>query len=72
MVADMDEGVRTVLEASVPGNHPYLTLARLWVDNTTMLPVKMVIFDPDGAERILITYHAFEMNVALEDALFSM
>jgi len=72
MVADMDEGVRTVLEATIPGNHPYLATARLWVDNATLTPVKLIIFDPEGAERILITYHAFEMNVVLDDALFSM
>ena len=72
MVADMEEGVRTVLEANVPGGHPYLHMARLWVDNETLLPVKMIIFDPDGTERIVITYHAFEMNVVLDDALFSM
>ncbi|MCL2203649.1 MAG: hypothetical protein FWB88_06890 [Defluviitaleaceae bacterium] len=72
MVADMDEGVRTVLEAAVPGNHPYLATARLWVDNQSLQPVKLIIFDPDGAERIIITYHAFEMNVVLDDALFSL
>jgi len=71
-VADMDEGVRTVLEAEVPGNHPYLTMARLWVDNTTLLPVKLIIFDADGAERIVITYHIFEYNVVLEDGLFTV
>jgi len=71
-VADMDEGVRTVLEANVPGNHPYLSLARLWVDNDTLLPVKLVIFDADGAERVVVTYHVFEYNVILEDGLFSV
>jgi outer membrane lipoprotein-sorting protein len=72
MVADMDEGVRTVLEAAIPGNHPYLATARLWVDNETLLPVKLIVFDPEGAERIIITYHAFEMNVVLDDSLFTM
>ena len=71
-VADMDEGVRTVLEASIPGNHPYLSIARLWVDNETMLPVKLVIFDADGAERIVVTYHIFEYNVVLDDGLFTI
>jgi len=71
-VADMDEGVRTVLEANVPGNHPYLSLARLWVDNTTLLPVKLIIFDADGAERVIVTYHVFEYNVVLEDGLFTL
>jgi len=71
-VADMDEGVRTVLEATIPGNHPYLSMARLWVDNSTMLPVKLVIFDADGAERIVVTYHVFEYNVILDDGLFAI
>jgi len=71
-VADMDDGVRTVLEANVPGNHPYLSLARLWVDNTTLLPVKLVIYDADGAERVIVTYHVFEYNVVLEDGLFTL
>ncbi|MCL2215546.1 MAG: hypothetical protein FWB91_00870 [Defluviitaleaceae bacterium] len=71
-VADMDEGVRTVLESTVPGNHPYLSTARLWVDNTTLIPVKLIIFDADGAERIVVTYHVFEYNVELNDALFTL
>ena len=71
-VADMDEGVRTVLEAGIPGNHPYLSMARLWVDNETMLPVKLVIFDADGAERIIVTYHIFEYNIVLDDGLFTI
>jgi len=71
-VADMDEGVRTVLEAVVPGSHPYLATSRLWVDNTTFLPVKLIIFDQDGAERIIVTYHVFEYNIPLDDALFTL
>jgi outer membrane lipoprotein-sorting protein len=72
MVADMEEGIRTVLEAAVPGNHPYLAIARLWIDNATLQPVQLIIYDPQGAERIIVTYHVFEMNVILDDALFSM
>ena len=71
-VADMDEGIRTVFEAVVPGGHPYLSKQRLWVDNNTLLPVKMIIFDQDEAERIVITYHVFEHNIELDDALFTL
>ena len=71
-VSDMEEGVRTVLEAAVPGDHPYLATARLWVDNTTLVPVKLVISDSDGAERIIVTYQIFEKNVHLDDALFTI
>ena len=71
-VAAMDEGVRTVLEATVPGNHHYLAISRLWVDNETLLPVKLVISDQDGADRIVVTYHVFEHNIPLDDALFTI
>jgi len=71
-VTDMDEGVRTVLEATIPGNHPYLAIARLWVDNETLLPVKLVIFDADNSERVIVTYHVFEYNVVLDDGLFTI
>ena len=71
-VADMEAGVRTVFEAAVPGNHPYLSTQKLWVDNSTHLPVKLIIFDPDGGERIVVTYHVFEYNIELEDALFTL
>jgi len=71
-VSDMEEGVRTVLEAIVPGEHPYLSTARLWVDNDTLVPVRLVIFDRDGAERIIVTYHVFEKNMPLNDALFTL
>jgi outer membrane lipoprotein-sorting protein len=71
-VSDMEEGVRTVLEATLPGEHPYLSTARLWVDNESLVPVKLIIFDRDGAERIIVTYHVFEKNVELNDALFTL
>jgi len=71
-VSDMEEGVRTVLEATLPGEHQYLSTARLWVDNETLVPVKLIIFDRDGAERILVTYHIFEKNVNLDEGLFSL
>ncbi|MCL2357216.1 MAG: hypothetical protein FWC70_08695 [Defluviitaleaceae bacterium] len=71
-VSDMGDGVRTVLEATVPGEHPYLSTARLWVDNATLNPVKLVIFDRDGAERIIVTYHVFERNAELADTLFTL
>ncbi|MCL2224665.1 MAG: hypothetical protein FWB96_06835 [Defluviitaleaceae bacterium] len=71
-VSDMEEGIRTVLEADVPGDHPYLSVAKLWVDNETLLPVQLIIFDCDGAERIVVTYHVFEKNVELNDELFTL
>jgi outer membrane lipoprotein-sorting protein len=71
-VANLGEGQFTVLEATIPGGHPYLATQKLWVNNDTLLPEKMVIFDPNGTERVVVTYHAFEYNVDLDDSLFTV
>jgi len=62
----------TVLEALIPGSHPYLASEKLWIDNKTLKPVKLVVYDPQGSERIIVTYKTFEYNVALEDSEFSV
>ncbi len=71
-VANMEEGQRTVLEATIPGSHPYLASEKLWVDNETLAPVQLIVYDPDGAERIVITYNSFEYNVELDNSLFTI
>ncbi|MCL2399968.1 MAG: hypothetical protein FWC91_09560 [Defluviitaleaceae bacterium] len=71
-VTNMDEGQYTVLEAVIPGSHPYLATQKLWVSNETLLPAKMIIFDPDGSERVIVTYHSFEYNVELDNRLFTV
>jgi len=71
-VANMDESVCTVLEATIPGEHAYLRTEKLWVDNKTLQPVRLAIYDPDGGERILVSYRSFEYNKVLDDSLFTV
>jgi outer membrane lipoprotein-sorting protein len=71
-VANMEESQCTILEATIPGNHPYLATQKLWVDNESLKPIQMIIYDPDGAERIIITYQAIEYNVELDNSLFTI
>jgi len=70
-VGNFGEGKCTVLEAIVPGEHPYLSSEKLWVDNETLKPVKLCIYDPDGSERIMVTFNTFDYNVEFDDKLFS-
>ena len=70
--ANMGEGEYTVLEASIPGSHPYLSTQKLWVSNDTLLPAKLVIFDQSGTERVIVTYKNFEYNIELDNALFTV
>ena len=71
-VTNIDESQFTVLEATIPGEHPYLATQSLWICNETLLPTKLVVFDPNGVERVIVTYHNFEYNVELGDALFTV
>ena len=69
-VGDFEEGRATIFEASISGAHPYMATQKLWVDNETLKPLQLIIYDPDGTERIVVTYISFEHNVELSDSLF--
>ncbi|MCL2874373.1 MAG: hypothetical protein FWE29_05505 [Defluviitaleaceae bacterium] len=69
-VGSFDNGKCTVLEVSLPGEHPYLATAKLWVDNKDLVPVKLVIYDSEGGERIVVIYENFEYNVELANDIF--
>ncbi|MCL2461659.1 MAG: hypothetical protein FWF44_03270 [Defluviitaleaceae bacterium] len=71
-VANIASEQCTVLEAAIPGNHPYLATEKLWVDNTTLKPVQLVIYDQQSSERIIVTYKTFEYNIQLDDSLFKL
>lgn len=70
-VGNFGDGRATVLETAIPGNHPYLATGRLWVDNATLDPVKLVIYDVDMSERIIVNFTTFEYNIPLDDSLFT-
>ncbi|MCL2575089.1 MAG: hypothetical protein FWE33_01525 [Defluviitaleaceae bacterium] len=70
MAATVEDATTTVLEATIPGDHPYLATSRLWVSNDTLHPVRMVISDTSGTERIIIEYIAFEYNVQSSPEFF--
>ncbi len=70
-VGKFDDGECTVLEATIPGEHPFLRTEKLWISNKTLYPVKLVVYDPDRVERIVVTYKTFEYNILLDDTLFS-
>lgn len=70
-VGNFGEGKCTVLEAVVPGNHPYLATEKLWVDNKTLNPVKLTVYDPDSGERVVVNFKTFDYNIPLEDSLFT-
>ena len=70
MAATVDDGLATILEATIPGDHPFLATERLWVNNDTLMPIQLIIYDRDGNERIIVSFSAFEYNVDIDDSLF--
>ena len=70
-VGSFDDGKCTILEVALPGDHPYLATAKLWVDNKMLVPVKLVIYDREGGERVVVTYKNFEYNIELANDIFN-
>ena len=70
--AALDEGLTTVLEATIPGDHPYMATQSLWVNNETRIPIQMKIFDQNGTERIIVIFNSFEYNVNIDDSMFQI
>lgn len=70
--AALDESRCTVLEAIIPSNDPSMASEKLWVDNETLLPVRLVIYDVDGAERWRLDYTSFTYNPHFDESLFQI
>jgi len=70
-VGSFNQNDLTVLEAAVPGSHPYLSSSRLWVDNSSLTPTRLAIYDREGTQRVIITYQSFEFDPPIEDSMFT-
>lgn len=72
ITASAQEDNVTELEAIIPGNHPYLARHKLWVDNESLSPLQMSVYDENGNETIVVQFEDFEYNVELPDDLFKI
>ena len=70
--ANMDESIYTILEAKIPGSNKYFDSEKLFINNETKLPEKLVIYDTNGKERILVTYNNFVYNPEIQDSKFNV
>jgi outer membrane lipoprotein-sorting protein len=69
--ASLDGAKFTVLEADIEGEGKYIASEKLWVNNETMLPESLVIFDDEGKERIKVAFSDFEYNPELTEDEFT-
>ena len=62
----------SVLEAKISGGNKYFDSEKLWINNETKSPEKLVIYDIEGKERVLVTYEDFVYNPKIEDSKFNI
>lgn len=62
----------TVLEAKLNGDNSLLASEKLWIDNESQNPIKLVIYDKDGNERIVAEFSNFVYNCNLDEKDFKI
>ena len=70
--ANIDDNMYSVLEAKISGGNKYFDSEKLWINNETKSPEKLVIYDIEGKERVLVTYEDFVYNPKIEDSKFNI
>ena len=60
----------TVLEAEITNGDKLMAKEKLWAGDEDMLPKKLVIYDSDGNETIVVTFNSFEYNPQLSENEF--
>lgn len=60
------------MEAVIPGDNKFTATEKLWIDNETLNPVKLVIYDSNGGEKYVIEYNDFQYDPQFEDPIFSV
>lgn len=71
-VSENKEGLHTILEAKVPSSNKFFQSEKLWISNKTKTPEKLIIYDSNNKERIIVTYNDFVYNPELEDSIFNI
>lgn len=69
-VGNFDNSDYTVIEANIPGSHPYMSKEKLWINNETLLPEKLIVYDYNDQERIITKFEEFVFNPQLANEIF--
>ncbi len=71
-VGSFDEGLVTTLETNIKGDNPYISSEQLTIDNETLKPIKLTIYDEKGTETIIINYKEFLYNKGISNNEFKV
>lgn len=70
--SNIDDNIYTILEAKIPGDDKYFSTEKLYINNKTKAPEKLIIYDKEGKERVIAQYDSFVYNPKLEDSKFDI
>ena len=65
-----DESKCTVLEAEINGKSKIFSQEKLWVDNDTLIPIKLEIYDNEQKTRAVVVFKDFEYNPNIPENTF--
>lgn len=71
-VQNIDQETAVVLEAIIPGGSVYMATQKLWIDGNTNKPARMVIYDQEDQETVIIEFLKFTYNPEIQKDIFTM
>ncbi|MEA4816737.1 MAG: germination lipoprotein GerS-related protein [Lachnospiraceae bacterium] len=71
-VSNIDSSEYTVLEAVIPGGNRYLSTEKLWIDNETLVPAELIIYDEEGNEKYILKFIEFVFDPEFPPELFKI
>ena len=63
---------KTVLEVLGEEDDPNRAKMRLWVDNKSYIPIKLVTYNDKDEERVIVEFKNFKMNTKIDKKLFDV
>lgn len=65
-----DESKCTVLDAEINGKSKIFSQEKLWVDNDTLIPIKLEIYDNEQKTRAVVVFKDFKYNPNIPENTF--
>ena len=60
----------SVLSADIPGENRSFCTEKLWFDEEKGVPVKLVVYNADNAEKIVVNFTDFKYNETIDESVF--
>ena len=71
-VQNIETSLTTVLEAIIPGGSEHMSTQRVWIDQKTLKPVQMSIYNKDNKETIKIEFLEFIYDPKIDQSIFAV